>query len=251
MGPTALVLLIILLISGWIFGTILYNAACNPRSSLFGPIIWHSPTSEKVIALTFDDGPNPPYTQEILKILEEYSIKATFFLWGQNVREYPEVAREIASAGHAIGNHTYSHPPLIIIRRSLSQIESEIVQAENIIFHTTGVRPTIFRPPSGLRGPLLFRVTRKRGYTVIQWSVDAKDWEKPGADIIVKRVLAGTEPGAIILLHDGSGIMENDSSQTVAALPVIIEELLSRGYYFVTIPELIAGKRGSTGDQDT
>jgi len=201
-------------------------------------LYWHGDPSEKKIALTFDDGPNEPYTSEILKVLKDNNMHATFFMVGKNVERYPDIARAIAAAGHAIGNHSYDHRDLL--KRTNTQIQDEILKTEKAITDATGQRTTLFRPPYGSRNALTVEEIRKLGYVVVEWSVSAEDWRKPGTDKIVKNVMAGAGNGAIILMHDGDKWRHgSDRSQTVAALPQIIAQLRAAGYEFVTIPELL------------
>lgn len=224
-----------------LLGYIFYYGAHRPGNNLFGQTVWSLSTKEKVIALTFDDGPNPIYTKQILDILRNHDVKATFFLLGENAERYPDIAKSVVQAGHVIGNHTFGHATLGL--RLPSEIETEIKQAEEIILNVTGVKPVFFRPPRGHRNPFLFQVTKKMGYVVVGWSVDPKDWSRPTAEKITKRILTKIKPGAIILFHDGSEKPEDkgfdDRSQTVATLPIILEELKSQGYRLVTIKELL------------
>ncbi|MCM8782265.1 MAG: polysaccharide deacetylase family protein [Candidatus Omnitrophica bacterium] len=210
-----------------------------------GVIYWHGDVGARKIALTFDDGPNEPYTFQILNILKAYNIKATFFLIGKNVESYPEIVKRIAKEGHSIGNHTYSHPDLML--RMKFQIEKQIKSCEEAIVKTAGVRPYLFRPPYGLDNHLVFRETEKMGYIIIKWSVSAHNGSKDARyDKMLKRVLKGVGNGSIILLHDGDRLIkEADRSQIVKALPLIIKLLQQKGYQFVTIPELLGFEKYS------
>ena len=211
-------------------------------SLLPDPVVMSGSTDQPLVALTFDDGPNPPYTQEILAVLDRYRVKATFFLLGKNVRMWPGVAREVAAAGHTIGAHTYSHP--VPFRRGLSHFGREIVQTHRLISRVTGTAPTVFRPPQGRYDPWLFAGLRMvMGYRVILWSVSAKDWRGDGVDEIATRVLDEIQPGGIVCLHDGSEDTADehlrDRSTTVAVLPIVIEGLRGQGYELLSIPELL------------
>jgi len=201
-------------------------------------LYWHGDVKEKKVALTFDDGPNEPYTSEILKILKDNNILATFFLMGENVETYPEAARAIVAAGHTIGNHSYDHRDLL--SRTNVQVRTEILKTEKIIQDTTGVKTTLFRPPYGDKDALTVQQTRKLGYVMVEWSVSAEDWRKPGPRAIVHHVMKNVRNGGIILMHDGDKWRHgSDRSQTVQALPIIIAQLRQQGYEFVTIPELL------------
>ncbi len=184
--------------------------------------------TDKVFALTFDDGPWPEYTRQMLAILAEKDVKATFFMVGQEVSRRPEIAREVRDAGHAIGNHSWDHPsrprdPKMQVQRTDSAIEKAV-----------GFRPTIFRPPYGIMASMA-RISQAQGDAVLLWSADSGDWHKPGANKIAQRIIAQARPGGISLMHDGGG----SRAQSVAALPVIIDTLRERGYRFVTVPELL------------
>ena len=196
-------------------------------------------TQEKVIALTFDDGPNEPYTSRVLQILRENGVRATFFLIGQNVEVFPKAAREIVKEGHAIGNHSYSHPFFLVMEPS-SYEEKQIALTDRILEKATGVRCTLFRPPRGFRTPWLLRVAAKCGLTSVGWSEDASDWNHVSSAQIAERIIKNARPGNIILLHDGLNLTHGaDRSETIKALPRIITGLKAQGYHFVTIPDLL------------
>jgi peptidoglycan/xylan/chitin deacetylase (PgdA/CDA1 family) len=185
------------------------------------------------IALTFDDGPDPFYTPQILAILEHYKIKATFFCIGWKVENYPDLVRQEQKAGNVVGNHTWSHPYLS--RLSDPEIVSQLTSTSDAIYKVIGVRPTFFRPPFGdFNGAVLTRVYHLGMITVL-WNDSPADWLRQGVDVILNRTLTRAGDGAIILLHDGGG----DRSQTVAALPFIIEGLQQRGFQLVTLQQLV------------
>jgi peptidoglycan-N-acetylglucosamine deacetylase len=220
------------------FGTILFFAIW-PTSSAYGKVYWHFPTHDKVVALTFDDGPNEPATSAVLKILRENGIHATFFLVGANVEKYPGAAREIVKEGNAIGNHSYSHPWLLAVE-SAKERNRQIDLAEKIIEEATGVHCTLFRPPHGYKSPWLLQAVKNRGMLSIEWAEDSSDWMNEKSQKIAANVLKKVQPGDIVLLHDGKNLIHGaDRRQTLQALPAIIEGLKSRGFHFVTIPELI------------
>jgi polysaccharide deacetylase family sporulation protein PdaB len=200
-------------------------------------LYWHGDRHVKKVALTFDDGPNQPYTAEILKILKENDVRATFFLVGKNVEGDPQTARDIVAAGHFIGNHSYDHHNLLT--RTNAQVRREILMAEKAIEAATGQRTVLFRPPYGDKNTLTVNQTQKLGYVMVEWSVSGEDWRRPGADRIVRNIVKSVRNGAIILLHDGDKARHGDRSQTVEALPNIIDQLRQKGYEFVTVPELL------------
>lgn len=184
---------------------------------------------QKVFALTFDDGPWPEYTEQVLSVLKQFKVKATFFMVGQEVQRRPEIARAVRDAGHAVGTHSWDHP--IRPRSAVDQIR----RTDAIIKKTLGFQPTCFRPPYGALKNGMARQAMKQKQAVLIWSADSNDWRKPGSSRIASRVINQASPGGIALLHDGGG----NRPQTLAALPEIISTLQSRGYRFVTIPELL------------
>ena len=192
---------------------------------------WNS--SEKKIALTFDDGPHPIYTNEILEILEEYGVKATFFVIGQNLNFWGDLITQEAAMGHEIGNHTYSHSNLKNLCEN--DIKREIMEAENAVLEYTSVRPRLLRPPEGKVCDTVCRIAAEGDYTVVCWSIDTRDWDHTSVDNIVNNVLSSVEVGDIILFHD----FVSGKSPTPEALRRIIPALLSEGYEFVTVSELI------------
>ena len=197
--------------------------------------ISQSKTSEKIIALTFDDGPNEEYTKEILSILENYNVKATFFIIGKYAKIDPELVKEIFEKGHIIGNHSFSHPNFIHL--SEQEIREEIKRTSEIIYEIIGKRPAFFRPPFGACSPLMVEILREKDYQIITWSAMTNDWDPVSAEHIAQDILRRVGPGGIIGLHDGW--MSADRSQTVRALPKIIEELQNKGYRFVSLSNLL------------
>jgi peptidoglycan/xylan/chitin deacetylase (PgdA/CDA1 family) len=217
----------------------------SPRSWLYGPVFWHARTEERVISLTFDDGPCRPYTEQLLEILYREGIRATFFMPGHNVRREPGLAAEVASV-HAVGNHTYTHPHLTWSHTS--KVREELERGQEAIEQATGVVPTIFRVPHGWYGPQVISTAGELGMRCVGWSVMAWDWNKPPAEKIQHRVLRGASPGGVTLLHDGQdtdAFPTADRSRTVAAVPQIIRALKSAGYSFATVPELMALDAGN------
>ncbi|BAZ52876.1 polysaccharide deacetylase [Nostoc sp. NIES-4103] len=190
--------------------------------------------NEKVIALTFDDGPSPKNTAQILEILKKNHIKATFFMVGQMVQYYPQIAKQVVADGNVIANHTWHH---WYRRMDSTTAASEINRTADIIYKTTGVKTTLFRPPGGFLHNGLADYAKSQKYAVIMWSEASGDAERhlPQVPGMVKNVLKAAKPGAIVLMHDGGG----NRSRTVKALPQIIDSLKAQGYKFVTIPELL------------
>jgi len=188
---------------------------------------------EKVVALTFDDGPWGDSTRKLLSILKEHNVKATFFVVGKHLLMYPDLTAEIVKAGHAVGNHSWSHAYTPIAPEVAKQ---EIENTSVLIAKQSTAQTRLFRPPGGHLETGLVAYAKSKNYAIIMWSVDTHD-TKPNttAAQIVERTLNDVKPGAIILLHDGGG----DRAVTRAALPTLIRRLKAQGYRFVTVPELL------------
>jgi peptidoglycan/xylan/chitin deacetylase (PgdA/CDA1 family) len=182
----------------------------------------------KAIALTIDDGPNPIYTPQVLRLLAKYQITATFSMIGIEVRNYPGVAREVADAGHLIANHTWAHLDLPALPPA--KVADQMNWATDEIHHATGRVPDLFRAPYGAWSPVVLRHCAQTGMTPLDWSVDPRDWSLPGVTSIVDNIMDNTRTGSIILEHDGGG----NRSETVAALKIVIPRLLAAGYHFRT-----------------
>ncbi|MEU1289710.1 polysaccharide deacetylase family protein [Kitasatospora sp. NPDC005856] len=184
----------------------------------------------RVVALTIDDGPDPHHTPTVLALLEQYGIRATFFLIGENAAEHPALVREIADRGHHIANHTWTHPDL----RSLSEakVRDELERTSELLQRSTGRQPTWFRAPGGDWSAASLKVAADLGMRNMAWSVDPRDWARPGTSAIIDRILKNVRPGSIVLNHDGGG----DRSQTVAALKAYLPVLVDSGYYFTAPP---------------
>lgn len=198
-------------------------------------VVFRVPTDKKVVALTFDDGPHPKFTPDILNILDKYRIKATFFMVGKEMVKYPDVVKEVAKRGHVIGNHTYSHPHDIELD-TRTQVVGELEKCEQVIEKLTGARPQLFRSPRGLMDGAVFQIANEEGYKVILWTVCADNHSDPTPQMMANRVFQHIKPGGIILVHDG---MYCSRIKDVEATPIIIEGLIKRGYRFVTVPELM------------
>ncbi|GAA3403664.1 polysaccharide deacetylase family protein [Paenibacillus hodogayensis] len=208
-----------------------------------GDIVWEVPTDKKVIALTFDDGPDPTDTPEILALLRQYEAKATFFVVGQRVEKYPELVRQEVLDGHEIANHTYSHKYMNNRKRSADHIDNEISKTEQSIVNATGQKPHLFRPPGGYYNEQVVNASKKAGYTVVLWSwhQDTEDWNTPGVGKIVNKVLNNARNGDIVLFHD----YVEGKTQTVAALKQILPELRQRGFQFITVSELLTHRKAA------
>ncbi|WP_327064012.1 polysaccharide deacetylase family protein [Kitasatospora purpeofusca] len=194
--------------------------------------------AEPLVALTFDDGPHPVHTPQVLDVLARYGAPAAFFCIGLHALAHPGVVRRIAAEGHTLGNHSWSHAYLpdlgpIGLRAQLGFTADALAHA------CGGTRPSRWlRPPYGGRSPELLTAVAGSGLTTALWDVDAKDWSRPGPGVVAERVLSGVGPGSVVLMHDGGG----DRSQTVAALPEVITGLRRRGYRIVGLDELLAAR---------
>jgi len=206
------------------------------------------PTGEKRIAITFDDGPHPVHTAEILEMCARKNIRATFFVVGRRVRKYPEIAARIAGEGHDIGNHTDRHVPLSLFPPSM--IRRELAVTHDLVVRAAGKAPALFRPPMGWFNGLVVREAVRMGYRPVIGSIDPHASRNPGAEEIAAHVLSRIEPGAIIILHDGGWKIGADRSQTVRAADRITSELLDQGYAFQTLSELSSGRSGERARAD-
>lgn len=200
-------------------------------------IVWRVETTERVVALSFDDGPHPEFTSAILDLLAEHGLPATFFLIGKYVRRYPALAQLLADTGHELGNHTLNHRLLPFLRAAF--IRQEILQTDQIIREVTGYQPKFMRPPMGLFTKRTVDVIESCGYGIVVGDVYPRDPHLPGRDKIHRRVMARVRPGSIIILHDGGNTAHVDRSQTVWAVRHIIKDLRQEGYRFITISDLV------------
>jgi peptidoglycan-N-acetylglucosamine deacetylase len=214
-------------------------ATMAPASQLYGRTLTHG-SDPKQMALTFDDGPNDPHTMHLLDVLARHNAKATFFLIGKYVRQRPEIARAIQVAGHEIGNHTYSHPNLILA--SAARLRQELEDCRKSLEDALGTKATFFRPPFGGRRPNVLRTARTMGLSPVMWSVTAYDWSAKSAEAIVGKVTQqvdsrGKPQGEVILLHDGGHLaFGTDRSFTIEATRLLLERYDKK--QFVTISGL-------------
>lgn len=223
-------------------GLAYYNGQV-PKSQLYGKTIFRNRDAGKRIALTYDDGPNPAYTPELLELLARHAAHATFFQIGKWVEREPALAKEVRDAGHAVGNHTFNHPTLALC--STDRVKEELrlcheaSQAADIEYSTVD-GASLMRCPWGRRRPGTLRAVKSAGYMPVQWSITGWDWaERKTADDIAGRCLKARE-GDVILLHDGVHTEPRaDRSKSVYATRQVLEQLGAEGYEFVTIPELV------------
>lgn len=191
---------------------------------------------DKLIALTFDDGPWPGQTDKIVKILQREGVHATFFMVGARVKAAPKLAKQVAEAGNLIGNHSLGHR--LLTKSKTKEIKRQITGGAGVIYRATGVYPTWFRPPYGAMNGRVWKQVRLAHQRVVLWNVDPRDWSRPGVKHIVRVTMKHARSGAIILMHDGGP----NRKQTIKALPQIIRKLKKRGFTFVTIQELADAK---------
>ncbi|PYX89004.1 MAG: polysaccharide deacetylase family protein [Acidobacteria bacterium] len=229
---------------GWLTGAAVLGGAgaysygaMAPQSQLFGASFARGADPQQ-LALTYDDGPNDSSTLPLLEVLAKYGVKATFFLIGRHVRSRPAIARKIAEAGHAIGNHTYSHPNLIFA--SLKKLRRELEICERVLTETIGEHARLFRPPFGAKRPAILRTVHSMGFKPIKWSVTCYDWKPTTADRVEQHAVRQIRGGDLILMHDGDhSQMGADRSHTVEATERLIRRYHDQGYKFVTIPEMM------------
>lgn len=211
------------------------HGAFHRNSPLFGPALGKIEGDKKVVALTFDDGPNPDATPLILDTLSEKGVKATFFVLGSHAERWPDLVLRISHEGHQLGNHGYFHRKLQF--KSPFYVSRDIRLGIRAIKRAGAPAPRYFRAPHGFRSPWTTPIASSYGERTVGWSLGVWDSDRPGVDEIVRRTLEGVSPGSIILLHDGDGYnADGDRMQTAAALPLIIDRLKDQGYEFATLP---------------
>lgn len=215
-----------------------YWALMSPYSQLLGPFPYRAPAPGKVAALTFDDGPNEPYTSQIAEFLDERDIKATFFQVGRCVERHPEVTARLARAGHVIGNHGYSHQ----FHRCLSRrtLHNEMRQAQQVFLRHLGRQPALYRPPWLLRTPALFAVLRTRSLHAVSGEFcHPLEVFQPAPERIARAALAKVRPGGIIIFHDGFDARGGDRGSTVSAVKLVVNRMSEAGYRFTTVDRLL------------
>ena len=222
---------------------VLAIGAFTPNTPIFGRVIGRGKVSSNRAALTFDDGPSAEFTPEVLDVLRDRGVKATFFVLGRHVRAHPDIARRIVEEGHELASHGDDHSLLTFA--GPEGIAHQFRALDEAVISATGAAPApLFRAPHGFRSPFLVPVARSLGYRVVGWTAGVWDTTKPGVDRIVSRSVSRLHPGAILLLHDADGSgAGDDRSQTVQALPQIIDAGRNDDLEFVTISELAAELR--------
>lgn len=196
----------------------------------------HSESGAPILYLTFDDGPNPALTPQIVEMLDRYDAKATFFVIGVHLNRSPAALQPVAEHGHTIGNHTWSHKSLVGM--GPEGVASQLNRTADLVQQTVGdtlpagSQMRYLRPPYGAVNDALISQAEELGYQIVTWDIDPKDWQRPGATAIASAVINRAFPGAIVVMHDGGG----GSQQTVAALATILKTLSEQGYEFHALP---------------
>jgi peptidoglycan/xylan/chitin deacetylase (PgdA/CDA1 family) len=232
-----------MLAAAGVAGIALYGAQV-PTAQLFGPVVCRFPAAKGALALTYDDGPNPVHTPRLLDLLDTYEAKATFFLIGRWAAREPGLVRELAARGHAIGNHTTTHPTLPLHRAATIRDElrrcRDAIESAGVELATLG-GAALMRPPFGRRRPGTLRTIRDEGYVPVTWSVTGYDWRRRETASRIGRRCAKARDGDLILLHDGTHLEPaGDRARSLAATRIALEHHTGRGARFVTVPQLAA-----------
>lgn len=207
-------------------------ASADIGSGIYLKSFCRKATTEKILALTFDDGPDEIMTPKVLDVLKQYNIKATFFLIGKNILQHPQIVERIILEGHIVGNHTYSHKPTFSLNHT-KKVKEEVQKCSSVIAGISGEQPKLFRPPFGVTNPIIGRVVRGLGLNSIGWSIRSLDTvSKRSREDVCKGILKRLHSGAVILLHDRC----ND---TDILLKMLIPKIIENGYRFTTIDNLI------------
>jgi peptidoglycan-N-acetylglucosamine deacetylase len=208
--------------------------AFERNSPLFGPVQRELATDGPVVALTFDDGPNPFATPAILDALGTADVRGTFFVLGRHADRWPDLVARMVAEGHVVANHGYHHRKLTF--RSPRYVRDDIALGSDAIDRAGGGRPTLFRPPHGYRNPWVTPIARAAGQRTVGWTLGVWDSARPGSAVIAERVIRRADAGAIVLLHDGDGYdSDGDRMQTASAVPLLVRGLRERGFAFATL----------------
>jgi peptidoglycan/xylan/chitin deacetylase (PgdA/CDA1 family) len=209
-----------------------------PTGQWYGRTFTGLKPGSKQLALTYDDGPNEPHTLRLLEVLAKHDVKATFFMIGRYVRMRPDIVREVAQAGHAIGNHTYTHPLLTF--ETAPQVRAQLEECGQALADAIGDHARIFRPPFGGRRPAVLRIAREIGLQPVMWNVTGFDWSAVSSEAIENKVERRVRGGDVILLHDGGHLgMGADRSRTVEATDRLLARYKAEGYEFVSVPAMM------------
>ena len=215
-----------------------YWTAYRPTSQTFGPFPYQAEVSEPLVALTFDDGPNEPYTSWLLDLLDERGVRATFFQVGRCAERFPSASRRVVESGHVLGNHSYSHQFSGYFREPSQR--REIERSQQALAAVTGVVPALYRPPWLCHWPWVLRSIRDHGLQVVSGLFGHPlELVQPPAMIMAASAVKITRPGSIVIFHDGFDARGGRRDQSVAAIGPLIDELSGRGYRFVTVDQLL------------
>lgn len=229
--------------SGWAAGAIAaagagYWTAMSPYSQLLGPFPYRGRTTERCVALTFDDGPNDPYTSQLADLLRATGVSATFFAVGACVERSPGTASRLLDEGHVLGSHGYSHQFARCVGRAV--VRDELRRAEEVFTRHLGVRPALFRPPWLLRTPGLFALAREQSLQVVSGEfAHVLEVLQPSPARIARRAVAKARPGSILIFHDGFDAKGGNRASTVAAVELVIAQLTAQGFGFTTVDRLL------------
>jgi peptidoglycan-N-acetylglucosamine deacetylase len=219
-------------------GTAAYWAGFRSRSQVFGSFPYEIETEEKVVALTFDDGPNEPYTSRLLDTLDAYQVKATFFQVGRCAQRFPSTTRRVVQSGHVLANHSYSHSFTSYVRQPRQEIE--IIRAQEVFYSVAGVTPALYRPPWLCHWPWVMTSARQHGLQVVSGTfVHPLEILQPAAVTLTDSAARLTRPGSILIFHDGLEARGGPREQSVAAVGPLIDRLADRGYRFTTVDRLL------------
>lgn len=223
-----------------------YWFTMSPWSQRLGSFVYRVPTAEPLIALTFDDGPNPPFTERLADVLAGHQVKATFFQVGANAARHPDTTRRLVAEGHVVGNHSWSHDPRRLLRAA--DLRDQISRTQQLLGELTGAAPTLYRPPWLFRHPGLFAELERADLDVVggEFCHPAEVFQ-PDPDVLVEGTLRIARPGLIVVFHDGYNASGAPRDRTVTAIDRLIPRLRERGYRFVTVPELLAVPAAGTG----
>ncbi|HMG26536.1 MAG TPA: polysaccharide deacetylase family protein, partial [Acidimicrobiia bacterium] len=221
-------------------GVTFWIGANSPTATWFGSQVAHGSRDVREVAITFDDGPDDPYTLRIARILDEHDVKGTFFMVGKALDRRPDIARTLREDGHLLGNHSYQHDSWGWLDPGYPELE----RTQQAFRRRLGVCPTFYRAPHGQHTPFLAHVVGDHGMTMVGWEASAGDWKTKDARLVARRILDGVKPGSIILLHDGlDGSVTADRSVLVRAVPLILDGLERRHLKPVRLDAML-GKRG-------
>jgi peptidoglycan-N-acetylglucosamine deacetylase len=215
-----------------------YLTAFRPRSQVFGSFPYGAKTEEKVVALSFDDGPNEPYTSRLLDTLDKYDVKATFFQVGRCAQRFPSCTRRVVQSGHVVGNHSYSHSFSSYLKQPRQEIEINLSQ--DVFYSITGLTPALYRPPWLCHWPWLLRSLQHHDLQVVSGTfAHPLEIIQPGAAKLTDSAVKLTRPGTILIFHDGQEARGGPREQTVAAIGPLIDRLRDCGYRFTTVDQLL------------